>query len=195
ETEKAIRESRLEDARKRVYQLVSKEERAMALIELAAKAEAEKDQKSQLELLKEAAELLGSGMETRSQVESQLLLAAAFLNSDRDRSFEILGSVIDRLNTILNAVATITKFDQGSGSENPANAMDGEMLLSAGEYANITANLDQRLLAFARKDFDRTVTTLKRWEVNEVRLAICLTLLNRILGDGKVQNRTSRTED
>jgi hypothetical protein len=195
ETEKAIRESRLEDARKRVSQLGSKEERALALIELAAKAEAEKDQKSQQELLKEAGELLGDGMETRSQVESQLLLAAAFLNLDRDRSFEILGSAIDRLNVILNAVATITKFDQGHGSENPANAMDGEMLMSAGEYANVTTNLDQRLLAFARKDFDRTVTTLKRWEVNEVRLAICLTLLNRILGDGKVQNRTSRIED
>jgi hypothetical protein len=195
ETEKAIRESRLEDARKRVSQLGSKEERALALIELAAKAEAEKDQKSQQELLKEAGELLGAGMETRSQVESQLILAAAFLNFDRDRSFEILGSAIDRLNVILNAVATITKFDQGLGSGNPANAMDGEMLMSAGEYANVTTNLDQRLFAFARKDFDRTVTTLKRWEVNEVRLAICLTLLNRILGDGKVQNRTSRIED
>jgi hypothetical protein len=195
ETEKAIRESRLEDARKRVAQLGSNEERALALIGLAAKAEAEKDQKSQRELLKEAGELLGARVETRSQVEAQLLLAAAFLNFDRDRSFEILGSAIDRLNTILNAVATITKFDQGLGSDNPANAMGGEMLLSAGEFANVTTNLDQRLLAFARKDFDRTVTTLKRWEVNEVRLAICLTLLNRVLGDGKIDNRTSRIED
>jgi hypothetical protein len=195
ETERAIRESRLEDARKRVSQLGSSEERALALIELAAKAEAEKDQKSQRELLNEAGELLGDRVETRSQVEAQLLLAAAFLNFDRDRSFEILGSAIGRLNTILNAVATITKFDQGLGSDNPANAMGGEMLLSAGEFANVTTNLDQRLLAFARKDFDRTMTTLKRWEVNEVRLAICLTLLNRILGDGKIENRTSRIED
>jgi hypothetical protein len=199
ETEQAIRESKLEDARKNLSRLASNEERALALIELAVKAEAEKDQKSQRELLKEANELLGDQMETRSQVEAQLVLAAAFLNADHDRGFEILRSAIDRLNIILNAVATITKFDQGGGSPiagaNGANAMDGEMLLSAGEFANVTNNLDQQLLAFARKDIDRTMATLKRWEVNEVRLAICLTLLSRILGVEKIGNQKSRIED
>jgi len=195
ETEQAIRESKLEDARKSLSRLGSNEERALALIELAVKAEAERDQKSQRELLKEAGELLGDRTETRSQVEAQLVMAAAFLNLDNDRSFEILGSAIDRLNIILNAVATITKFDQGAGTPiagGGANAMDGEMLLNAGEFANITNNLDRQLLAFARKDFDRTVATLKRWDVNEVRLAICLTLLNRILGAEKVGNQESR---
>lgn len=196
ETERAIKDSKLEDARKSISRLGSNEERAMALIELAAKAEAEKDQKSQRELLKEAGELLGDQVETRSQVEAQLALAAASLNLDHDRPFEILGSAIDRLNTILNAVATITKFDQGTSNvHGPANVMDGEMLLNAGEFANVTNNLDQQLLAFMRKDFDRTVMTLKRWDVNEVRLAISLTLLNRILGGGKLENRQSRIED
>ncbi|HEY8462113.1 MAG TPA: hypothetical protein VIM99_17120, partial [Blastocatellia bacterium] len=182
ETEKAIRESNLEDARNSLSRLGSREERAMALIGLAAKAEAERDQKSQRDLLKEAGELLGDQMETRSQVEAQLILATAFLDLDRDRSFEILGSAIDRLNVVLNAVATIAKFDQELGSGGHSNAMGGEMFLSAGEFASVTTNLDQRLLAFARKDLDRTMATLKRWDVNEVRLAICLTLLNRILG-------------
>ncbi|HEX5085965.1 MAG TPA: hypothetical protein VFY40_28355 [Blastocatellia bacterium] len=194
ETERAIKESRLEDARKNISRLGSNQERAMALIELAVKAEAEKDQKSQRELLKEAGELLGDQVETRRQVEAQLALATASLNVDRDRAFEILGSTIDRLNTILNAVATITKFDQGTFNvQAPPNVMDGEMLMNAGEYANITNNLDQQLLAFARKDIDRTVAVLRRWDVNEVRLAISLTLLNRILGGEKI--RTSRIED
>jgi hypothetical protein len=197
ETERAIKESRIEEARKSLSRLGSSHERAMALIELAAKAEAEKDQKSQRELLNEAGALLGDQMETRSQVEGQLALAAAILNLNQDRGFEILGSAIDRLNTILNAVATITRFDQGSINAHattvaptnaPTNAMDGEMVLSAGEYANVTNNLDQQLLGFMRKDFDRTVTTLRRWDVNEVRLAICLTLLSRILGAGKIEN-------
>jgi hypothetical protein len=198
ERERAMKEGNLEDARKSVSRLGSSEERALALIELAMKAEADKDQKSQRELLKEAGELLGDQMETRSQVEAQLVLAAASLNLDTDRGFEILGLAIDRLNTVLNAVATITKFDQGGtmsvAGANAPNAMDGEMLLNAGEFANVTTNLDQRLLAFARKDFDRTVTMLRRWQVNEVRLAICLTLLNRILGAEKVENRESRIE-
>jgi hypothetical protein len=195
ERDQAMKKGDLEDARKIVSRLGSSEARALALIELATKAEADKDQKSQRELLKEAGELLGDQMETRSQVEAQLILAAASLNLDPDRGFEILGSAIDRLNTVLNAVATITKFDQGNGgADASANAMDGEMLLNAGEFANVTTNLDQQLLAFARKDFDRTVTMLKRWQVNEVRLAISLTLLNRILGDEKVQNRESKND-
>jgi hypothetical protein len=183
EREQAIKQGKLEEARKSVSELESSEERAMALIDLAMKAEAEKDQKSQRELLKEAGELLGDQMETRSQVEAQLVLAAASLNLDPDRGFGILGSAIDRLNTVLNAVATITKFDQGGMTTlGAANAIEGEMRLNAGEFANVTNNLDQQLFAFAVKDFDRTVATLKRWQVNEVRLAICLALLTRILG-------------
>jgi hypothetical protein len=190
EREQAVKEGKLEEARKSVSRLGSSEERALALVELATKAEADKDQKSQRELLKEAGELLGNEMETRSQVEAQLVLAAASLDLDPDRSFEIMASATDRLNTVLNAVATIAKFDQG-GMTSPlvANALDGEMRLNAGEFANITNNLDQRLLAFARKDFDRTVALLKRWQINEVRLAICLTLLNKILGAEKVEGR------
>jgi hypothetical protein len=190
EREQAVKEGKLEEARKSVSRITSSEERALALIELATKAEADKDQISQRELLKEAGELLGNEMETRPQVEAQLVLAAASLNLDPDRSFEIMTSAIDRLNTVLNAVATIAKFDQG-GMTSPAvaNAIDGEMRLNAGEFANITNNLDQRLLAFARKDFDRTVALLKRWQINEVRLAICLTLLNKILGAEKVEDR------
>src|SRR5262245_53617367 len=130
-------------------------------------------------------------METRSQVEAQLVLAAASLNLDPDRSFDILGSAIDRLNAVLNAVATIAKFDQGGTTPLSASAVDGEMRLNAGEFANITNNLDQQLLAFARKDFDRTMSLLKRWQINEVRLAICLTLLSRILG---AENRASSIE-
>jgi hypothetical protein len=195
EREQAVKEGKLEEARKSLSQLGSNEERAMALVELATKAEADKDQKLQQELLKEAGELLGDQMETRSQVEAQLLLAAAALNLDPDRGFEILGSAIDRLNAVLNAVATITKFDQGGMTPAAANALDGEMRLNAGEFANVTNNLDQRLLAFARKDFDRTATLLKRWQINEVRLAICFTLLNRILGAEKVEGRGLRIED
>ena len=194
ETEKAIRESNLEDARNSLSRLGSREERAMALIGLAAKAEAERDQKSQRDLLKEAGELLGDQMETRSQVEAQLILATAFLDLDRDRSFEILGSAIDRLNVVLNAVATIAKFDQELGSGGHSNAMGGEMFLSAGEFASVTTNLDQRLLAFARKDLDRTMATLKRWDVNEVRLAICLTLLNRILGPDEARYQEAKMD-
>lgn len=186
ERSRALAEGKLEDARKSISRLRSSEERALALIELAAKAEANKDRKSQEELLKEAGELLGERMETRAQVEAQLNLAAASLNVNADRSFEILESAIDRLNVVLNAVLTLTRFDQSGGPfSGAAGAMDGEMRLNAGEFGNVTTNLDQQILAFARKDFDRTVASLSRWQVNEIRLAMRLTLAAGILGEKK----------
>src|SRR5262249_40938424 len=142
EREQAIAEGKLEEARQSVSRLRTGEERAMALIELATKADAKKDQKSQRELLKEAGELLSDHMETRAQVEAQMSLAAASLNVDADRSFEILASAIDRLTLVLNAVMTLAKFDQnGGGVAGPyGNAQDGEIRLSAGEFGNVTTN-------------------------------------------------------
>ena len=101
---------------------------------------------------KRRAKLLGNEMETRSQVEAQLVPAAASLDIDPDRGFDILGSAIDRLEHGLERRGDDRQIDQG-GMTSPAaaNALDGEMRLNAGEFANITNNLDQRLLAFARK--------------------------------------------
>jgi len=87
EREQALVEGKLEEAKKSISRLNSSEERAMALIELATKAETKKDQNSQQELLKEAGALLGDQMETRVQVEAQLSLAAASLNVNADHGF------------------------------------------------------------------------------------------------------------
>jgi hypothetical protein len=161
-----------------------REERASAWIKLAAKAEADKDQKSQSRCLKEAGELLGGQMETESQVEAQLDLAVASLDLDPDRGFEILESAIERLNLVVNAEATIAKFNQRKLTPVGAVTEDGNMDDEKSMYVfnPYAAILDQRLLAFARRDFDRAIASFKRIQGAEGRLAICLTLLNRILG-------------
>lgn len=184
EREQALKQGKLEEARKGLSRLRSDEERAMALVELALKAEANKDQKSQRLLLEEARSLLGDRMETRLQVEAQLALASACLEVDADRSFGALESAIGRLNVVLNAVMVITKFDQGGGPFGEGSK-DGEMRLGAGEFGAVTTNLDQQIVAFARKDFDRTVAALRQWQVNEVRLAMSLMLAAGILGEEK----------
>ncbi|HEU0175110.1 MAG TPA: hypothetical protein VFV58_12695 [Blastocatellia bacterium] len=181
EREQAIKEGKLEVVRNSVLQLRWSEERAWAWIELAATAT---DQKLQRELLNEASEQLGDQIDTQSQVEAQLKLAAAFLNLEPDRGFEILGSAIDRLNAVRNAEATVTKFNQrmlaNTGVVTNHGEVDDEMDVSAWDLRIVT--LDQHLLAFARKDFGRTMALLKRSQASGFRLAIYLTLLNRILG-------------
>lgn len=184
ERELAVKQGKLEEARKSLSRLHSDEERALALIELANRAGANKDQKTQRQLLEETSELLGDQMDTRMQVEAQLALATAYLNVDADRSFTILESAIDRLNIVLNAVMVLAKFDQG-GWPFGSNAKESEMRMNAGEFANVSTNLDQQIAIFARQDFDRTVSALKRWQANEIRLAMSLVLVEGILGEKK----------
>jgi hypothetical protein len=184
EREQAIKEGELEEARKSVSRLRWNEQRAQAWIDLAAKAEAGKDWKLQRELLDEAGGLLGDQMETHSQVEAQLELAAASLNLDPDRGFEILRSVIDCLDAVRKAEATSAKFNRRmlapTGVVTNVGDMDDERDVNV--YDLPVSTLDWHLLAFARKDFDRTAAALKRSQVIEFRVAISLTLLKRILG-------------
>jgi hypothetical protein len=120
--------------------------------------------------------------EARIQVEARLSLAADSLNLDPNRGFEILGSAIDNLNTLSVALTAMNKFDQsGAPSLFSSNAGNSEMFLSDLSTINLATGLNERLCAFARKDINRTVALLNRLQVNEVRLMICLRLLNSIL--------------
>jgi hypothetical protein len=183
EREQAMKEGKLEEARKNVSRLRWSEERALAWIELARKAEADKDQKLRRESLAEAGEFLGDQMEAQSQIAARLELAAASVDLDPDRCFEILGSAIDRLNTTLNAVMTVVKFNRKiltpDGVVTESGDMDGEIAL--GDLYDFTQVLDQRLLAFAQTDFDRAALALKRLEVDVIRVRTCLLLLDRVL--------------
>jgi hypothetical protein len=178
----AMKEGRLEEARKSVLLLGSSEEQAMAWIKTAVNSEIGKDQKSQRESLKEAGELLGDQIETSSEVDAQLGLAAASLGLDPDRAFGILGSAIDRLNTVVSAQWTITKFNQREltprGIEVKGEGDELDMTI----FPNLANSLGRRLPAFAQKDFDRTVDILKRAQPREFRLAAYLMLLNGIYG-------------
>jgi hypothetical protein len=120
--------------------------------------------------------------EARTQVEARLSLAVDSINLDPNRGFEILGSAIDSLNTLLTAMMSMNKFDQGGAPFLfPSNGGNSEMFLSDFSTINLATELNERLFVCARKDFNRTVALLNRLQVNEVRLTICLRLLNRIL--------------
>jgi hypothetical protein len=188
EKEKAMKDGKLEEVRKNVSRFKWSEERALAWIELARKAEADKDQKLRRDALAEAREVLGDQIETHSQVGAQLELAVASLDLDPERSFEILGLAIDRFNMVLNAVMTVSKFELKITEDED---QDGEIPLFY--FVNHTAALDQSLLAFARKDFDRAAAALKRLQNDVVKLRSCLVLADRVLSaeDSDGANRHS----
>lgn len=183
--QRAAEQGKFDEARQSVAAMKAEEEKARALVTLAKQAEAKGDQKLQRELLEEARGLLGTQTETRQQVTDQLALATAYLSLEADRSFDILESAIDKLNAVMSALVLLDSFDQGG------RFREGEMMMSGADFASgFTDNFDEQILAFARRDFDRTRSALKRWQVNEVRLMVSLMMIEKIIGEQKETRRS-----
>jgi hypothetical protein len=120
--------------------------------------------------------------EARTQLEARLSLALDSLSLDPNRGFDILGSAIDSLNTLSIEMTSMNKYDQrGAPFLFPSIAGNNEMTLSDFSSINLATELIERLFYFARKDINRTMALLNGLQVTEVRLAIFMELLNRIL--------------
>ncbi len=177
---RAAEQGKFDEARQSLAGLKENDEKARAIIAMAKQAEVKGDSKLQRELLDEAYGLLGQQIETRQQVTDQLLLATTYLSINPDRSFEILESATEKLNSVMSAIILIDSFDQGGRFK------DGEMRMAGADFASgMIDNLDEQIAAFALKDFERTKSALKRWQIPEVRLMISLAMAERIIGDKK----------
>ncbi|MGH9843209.1 MAG: hypothetical protein ACREEM_31100 [Blastocatellia bacterium] len=182
EREKALKEGRIEEARKSLDRLPTEAERAQAIVRMA---ETTKDAKTQRQLLDEARSILGERMDTRAQVEAQMALAAAYLPFDADLGFNLLDASIEKLNTVMAASTMLMKFTQELQSD------DEEMRLNQGGMAYwFTGGFDDKVLTFARKDFARTQSAIARWQHDQTRLMMNMALLSRILGNGNVEVRS-----
>lgn len=189
ERARAAAQGQFAEARQRLARLASDNERGLALLELAQQAASRRDLPTQKQLLTEARELLGSGLETRTQVGTQLALANAYLNLEPERSFTILDAAIEKLNAVMAALVLLDGFDEGG------RLKDGEMHMAGADFTQgFTEGFDQLLAGFARQDFERTKTALRRWQINEVRLTMSLMLAAHFLGEPKqTSNRRFRS--
>jgi hypothetical protein len=184
EREKALKEGKIEEARKSLDRLPSDADRAQAMIRMA---DAAKDPKTQRQLLDEARSVLGERFETRSQVDAQMALAASFLPFDPDLSFNLLDTSIEKLNSVMAASIMLMKFTQEMQGD------DDEMRLGQGGSMAywFAGGFDDKIFAFACKDFTRTQAAIGRWQQYPTRLQMNMALVARILGDesGEVRER------
>lgn len=173
-------QGKFEEARQSLARLSSDNERALALLEMAKQATAKRDLPTQKQLLTEARELLGGGLETRAQVGTQLALANGYLSVEPERSFTILEAAIEKFNQVMAAMVVLDSFDEGGRFK------DGEMRIAGADFTQgFTEGFEGMLADFARQDFERTKTALRRWQINEVRLTMSLMLAAHFLGEPK----------
>ncbi|MDX2031630.1 MAG: hypothetical protein SF339_13225 [Blastocatellia bacterium] len=184
ERERAVKEGKIEEARKGVSQIKNEVERARALISMASQVEAAKDVKLRKQLLDEARGMIGDKMETRAQLDTQLSLAAAYLDIDADYSFATLTASVEKLNAVMAATLVVMRFTQDVPVE------EEEMRVGqAGVSEMVAGQWNHLLAAFARKDFARTQAAIEQWQSLPVRLTVNMSLVTELIGEDQEEGR------
>ena len=172
--ERAVGEGKYAEARKSLARMRADEQRASTLAEWSSAASGKGDEKSAREMLEEAQALISSAMQRGDQLEAQMAIANAALNLDIDVSFEIAEAVIERLNRLSAANLEFQTF--GGMEEGGARITDGF------PWDGYVGRVDPLFAGLARKDFDRAVNLLRRWQSKEIRLTMSLAVVQNILG-------------
>jgi hypothetical protein len=184
ERERAVKEGKIEEARKGVSRIKNEVERARALISMASQVEAAKDAKLRKQLLDEARGMIGDKMETRAQLDTQLSLATAYLDIDADFSFATLTASVEKLNAVMAATLVVMRFTQDVPVE------EEEMRVGqAGVSEMVAGQWNHLLAAFARKDFARTQAAIEQWQSLPVRLTVNMSLVTELIGEDQEEGR------
>jgi hypothetical protein len=173
--ERAANEGKYDEALGLLTQFGLEQDKASTLARWATSALARGDEKTARQLLDEARGVVGGKVQTRQQLDAQNSIAVAYLKIDPEVSFELVERAIERLNEVIAAQVEINTFNGGK---------EGEQFMGSGEISNAQAiNLSYIGPELMRKDFDRTVSLLDRWQLKEAKIMVSLGVLQNLLGN------------
>jgi len=175
------KQGKIDEARKIISRLATREMRASAYAELAVNImAAQADRKLALEVLDEARKLISNPAENQKQIDALLQVAKAYALVEPSRTFDLLDPLIDQANEMLAAAALLDKFGAAQGF-----FKKGEILLQ-NSFLQANGPYLQHLIAvasLARADFEHTKATVNRFQRSEVRLMACLLIAQSVLSD------------
>jgi hypothetical protein len=167
-------EKLLEEQQKIIDRLPDVKDKARMLVYLAGNVGV-KDRKLALKLLNQASGMIDSLKPGKDQLEAQLVLAMMYCLEKSDRGFEIMETMMPKLNELISATAKLDGYDNHT-------LRDGEWNMSnegvTGEMLTVMA---QNSSYFAWCDLDRAVGLAAQFERPEIRLMAQLKLAQGIL--------------
>jgi tetratricopeptide (TPR) repeat protein len=177
---KALKEGKMEEARKLLERITPKEARLAQIANMATSLFAKGDRKSALALLDETQELVNRLPENQQEINAMLQVARAYAMIEPARAFGIIEPVLDQANAMLSAVALLEKFGADRGF-----FKDGEfrMQTSLSYTYTISTQYQKELMALARTDFARTRALADRLQRDEVRLMARLLIAQAVLAE------------
>jgi len=172
-----IEKEQFVQARQMIAQIRPAESRAQQLTYLATAVAAKGDKKTAVELLQEAQSLITRKAKNESELSTQLRIAGAFAELDADRSFAIIGPIIDQINELIAATALTANF--GMRIE---TIKDDEFSVEGSFNNRYLETLSAKdIRALAQADFNKTQEMFDRLQRPEIRIAADLLLARSIL--------------
>jgi hypothetical protein len=168
----------VEELQKLLPQVRRKEERARAMTQIAIVLQKKGNHDEALKLLDEAQTLIKTDLNSETQTNALLALAAAYAVVEPVKAFDIIERTIDRANDEVAKALLWEKITKSGAVKN------GEIRLQqAGMMAIDFAvfKYGKGLAALAKADFDRTKAAADRFERNELRLMARLLLAQAVL--------------
>jgi hypothetical protein len=129
----------------------------------------------------------------REQIEAQMTLATVYCWEKSDRGFEIMETIMPKINELVAAASKLDGYDN-------RYLRDGEWNMGgAGSVGSLLTGLSQNAVYFAWCDFDRALSVNAQLERPELRLMGQLKLAQSVLAGppkrGRVAVPQNRVED
>ncbi|MGE0105170.1 MAG: hypothetical protein AB7H86_18110 [Blastocatellales bacterium] len=171
--EQAVKKRKYEQALQMLPPDIPDDEKANLLSRWAAAATEAGSPGVAKELIERARALVGQRTESRKDLETQVSIALAAIETDPDHGFETAGIAIERLNRLIASVLDFVKFESMVRDEFPL-----EIVQQTGQ---LNQNLVSLLSRLAAVDFQRTENLLGRWQAREMRIMIGFNVIRKIL--------------
>jgi len=176
-----LNEATVAEIQQRISKIPGAYQRAIILMDFAGQMGGT-DRKGALKLLDQAREIVDSMKPGKEQTEAQVSLAMMYCLAKSDRGFDIMESVMPKLNDL---VAGAVKLD---GYENHY-LRDGEWNMSSdGALGQLLTRLSQSAAYFSWCDLDRAVSLAAQFERPELRLMARMKLAQSIIAGPPKRN-------
>ena len=175
-----VSNDKMDEVRRRLARLKSKDERAGVLAQLAFAAATRKDRKLSLELLDEARPLITMKPKNDMQLYTLLQVVRTYALVEPAHAFEMIESLVDEANVLLAAASVLSGFLLPKGV-----FRNGEMVLTPG-YTQISMQFrpfGKELGALALLNFERTKNAADRFQRNETRIMARLFIAQGVLSE------------
>jgi hypothetical protein len=172
--ETRIKDGKIDEARKIIDSLASVKEKVERLVQMAIsfhQKDTKEDRETAAKLMTEARSLIDYSPQDEDAVGDFLRIASGYAYIEPDTAFSMLDAFADQTNELVNAAATVAKFDK-----NNPNFKNGELILTRGlpRIGGSVLRYGKEAQMLANHDIDRLERIADKFQRPDARVLLKL---------------------